>query len=299
MFLGSHREETKRKKSTIKRIIRKKTEPNLPKPRAATLVAIKTFILPFLKSLNASSRWDCLRSPWIDVVGWSDSDKKEAKKSAVRFVSTNTIVPRGSPEFKISISFSRFLNLLTSKTFCLTSLEAPPTWPIAKKMYSCRYLPANRWIESGNVAENISVWRLPAGTIVGLFIISSTAGAKPISSMPVMQIRNLKKMHFVHIVWVNLRSASSSTKYRRFSNVTKVLSQKSFKRPGVATKIWQPFCKIQDIQSKCNETIVFHFWNKENNDICLEHFKLNAYHFYFAMQKNQGLNLEWDENCLF
>lgn len=179
-----------------------------------------TFILPFLKSDKASSRCDCLRSPWIDVVGCSDSDKNDAKKSAVRLVSTKTIVPRGSSAPRISISLVRFSNLVTWKTVCLTSVEAPPTTPIVRKMYSCKYFPARRWISLGNVAENMSVWRSPVFTIVGFRMISSTAGANPMSS---------------------IRSASSSTKYFKFSNVTNVLSQKSFKRPGVATKMWQPF----------------------------------------------------------
>lgn len=93
---------------------------------------------------------------------------------------------------------------------------------IVKKMYSCKYLPAKRWISFGNVAENMSVWRLPVGIIDGTFMISSTAGANPMS---------------------NMRSASSNTKYFKLSKVTYALSQKSLRRPGVATNIWQPSCE--------------------------------------------------------
>lgn len=182
------------KTSRLLYIIQKKKHS--PRPRAATLVAINTFILPFLKSDKASSRCDCLRSPWIEVVGWSDSDRNDAKKSAVFLVSTKTIVPRGSSEFKSSINLSRFLNLPTSKTFCVTSLHAPPTCPIARKMYSCKYFPAKRWIVSGKVAENMSVWRFPVGTIVGFCCSYKMYGKK---------IKSENEMHFhleIIVHWV-------------------------------------------------------------------------------------------------
>uniref|UniRef100_A0A182JB35 Uncharacterized protein n=1 Tax=Anopheles atroparvus TaxID=41427 RepID=A0A182JB35_ANOAO len=82
-----------------------------------------------------------------------------------------------------------------------------------------RNRPASSWISDGNVAENMSVWRSSLAAIVSCSITFSIDGRKPMSSM---------------------RSASSSTTNFTFSNVTAPRPIKSIRRPGVATRIWQP-----------------------------------------------------------
>jgi len=132
----------------------------LPSPRAATAVATSTVMRPVLKSQRANSRSRCIRSPWILVVGISLSDRYDAKKSAVRFVSTNTnvfsrpvkisyngnkiYIPSSLKQQSVklcdqppwemrSVSFERFSNFVTKWKRCSTSEQAPPTMPTARK----------------------------------------------------------------------------------------------------------------------------------------------------------------------
>mmetsp|Transcript_17845 Transcript_17845/g.46606 ORF Transcript_17845/g.46606 Transcript_17845/m.46606 type:complete len:204 (-) Transcript_17845:642-1253(-) len=198
-------------------------------PRAATSVATKTVTFPARKSASALSRCDCDRSPWIAAVRTPSNSFMTCRDThcATCFFCVKTITLSDARSGALSArilqstwSLSRLSLRSTLTSSCVMESVVDPTRPTVTKTYSRMYFLAMRCIGSGNVAENISVFRESASGRSNWSQIRRICGSNPISS---------------------IRSASSSTRKRTFASEMMSRPRKSVSRPGVATKMSTPW----------------------------------------------------------
>ena len=126
-------------------------------PRAATSVAIKIRLCPFLNPLITLSRLLCLKLPWIASAEWPSYFKRLTILSAPCLVFTNTkIDPLLSTSWLINSWY--FLSCETSNISCLILSIGDDKDPIDILSGLFKYLWDIFNILFGSVAENNNVW---------------------------------------------------------------------------------------------------------------------------------------------
>ena len=147
-------------------------------PRAATSVAIKILLLPFLNPVITRSLLLCLKFPWIASAECPSYFKRLTILSAPCLVFTKTSIdPLRSTNWLISSWY--FLSWVTWNVSCLIFSIGEDKEPTAIRSGLLRYFSEILKILFGKVAENNNVW-----WSFGInFNINSIWGVKPISNI--------------------------------------------------------------------------------------------------------------------
>ena len=150
----------------------------MSKPLAATSVAIKILLIPFLKPLITLSLLLCLKSPWIASAECPSSFNRLTILSAFLLVLTNTkIDPFLASNWFTNSSYLFSLN--TSKVSCFIFAIGTEVEPAEILSGWFKYLSDIFKILPGKVAENNKVW-----CSLGIkFKTISIWGVNPISSI--------------------------------------------------------------------------------------------------------------------